>query len=86
MCFFVGDGVGDICQKDFDNDNTINSEDACPFDSKIQQTDFRNYEMVNLDPVGISQHDPEWIIKNDGAEIEQILNSDPGLAIGEYRS
>lgn len=35
-----------------------------------------------LDPEGVSQDDPNWEIFNDGAEITQTKNSDPGLAVG----
>lgn len=37
---------------------------------------------VRLDPEGTSQQDPNWEIANEGAEILQTLNSDPGLAVG----
>lgn len=37
---------------------------------------------VRLDPEGESQQDPNWVITNEGAEILQTLNSDPGLAVG----
>lgn len=35
-----------------------------------------------LDPEGDSQDDPNWEIFNQGAEITQTKNSDPGLAVG----
>jgi hypothetical protein len=37
---------------------------------------------VRLDPEGESQQDPNWSINNEGAEVVQTLNSDPGLAVG----
>ncbi|KAL6437051.1 hypothetical protein ACFW04_004985 [Cataglyphis niger] len=76
------DGIGDICWNDNDNDTVINSHDNCPNNSLIWATDFRKYKTLNLDPVGKAQEDPVWRIHNDGAEIWQLLNSDPGIAIG----
>ncbi|XP_046970166.1 cartilage oligomeric matrix protein isoform X2 [Vanessa cardui] len=77
-----GDGVGNLCDNDFDGDNVTNALDNCPNNSRIYRTDFRNYMTVRLDPEGTSQQDPNWEIANEGAEILQTLNSDPGLAVG----
>ncbi|XP_072943066.1 thrombospondin-3 [Epargyreus clarus] len=77
-----GDGIGDACFKDSDGDKVPDGLDNCPNNSKIFRTDFRNYMTVRLDPEGESQQDPNWEITNEGAEIQQTLNSDPGLAVG----
>ncbi|VEN56410.1 unnamed protein product [Callosobruchus maculatus] len=76
------DGYGDACQDDFDDDGIINVNDNCPNNSLIYQTDFSKYKTVILDPEGAAQNDPNWVIYNEGAEIVQTLNSDPGLAVG----
>ncbi len=39
-------------------------------------------QTIVLDPEGDSQIDPYWVIYNNGAEIVQTMNSDPGLAVG----
>ncbi|CAB3257252.1 unnamed protein product [Arctia plantaginis] len=75
-------GIGDACEDDFDGDKIHNDIDNCPNNSKIFRTDFRNYMTIRLDPEGESQLDPNWEIANQGAEILQTLNSDPGLAVG----
>ena len=46
----------------------------------------RSYQTVVLDPEGDSQIDPNWVIYNNGAEIVQTMNSDPGLAVGRVIS
>lgn len=58
------------------------SKDNCPRNGHIMRSNFNNFTTVALDPEGISQDDPYWVILNDGAEIFQRYNSDPGLAIG----
>uniref|UniRef100_T1IWS2 TSP C-terminal domain-containing protein n=1 Tax=Strigamia maritima TaxID=126957 RepID=T1IWS2_STRMM len=75
-------GVGDLCEEDWDGDKVPNYLDVCPNNSLIDSTDFRSYQTVVLDPEGESQIDPNWVIYNQGAEIMQTMNSDPGLAVG----
>uniref|UniRef100_A0A3B3VEH6 Si:ch211-43f4.1 n=1 Tax=Poecilia latipinna TaxID=48699 RepID=A0A3B3VEH6_9TELE len=77
-----GDGVGDVCEKDFDNDTIIDPIDACPENAEVTLTDFREYQTVVLDPEGDAQIDPNWVVLNQGREIVQTMNSDPGLAVG----
>uniref|UniRef100_A0A8C2IAM7 Thrombospondin 4a n=1 Tax=Cyprinus carpio TaxID=7962 RepID=A0A8C2IAM7_CYPCA len=76
------DGVGDDCVGDFDKDHVIDRIDTCPENAEITLTDFRAYQTVVLDPEGEAQIDPNWVVLNQGMEIVQTMNSDPGLAVG----
>uniref|UniRef100_A0A673M7T6 Thrombospondin-4-B-like n=1 Tax=Sinocyclocheilus rhinocerous TaxID=307959 RepID=A0A673M7T6_9TELE len=76
------DGVGDDCAGDFDKDHVIDRIDTCPENAEITLTDFRAYQTVVLDPEGEAQIDPNWVVLNQGMEIVQTMNSDPGLAVG----
>ncbi|XP_050965787.1 thrombospondin-4a [Labeo rohita] len=76
------DGVGDACTGDFDHDQVIDRIDTCPENAEITLTDFRAYQTVVLDPEGEAQIDPNWVVLNQGMEIVQTMNSDPGLAVG----
>ncbi|XP_071476571.1 cartilage oligomeric matrix protein-like [Diadema antillarum] len=75
------DGHGDACDSDFDKDGVIDTEDACPENPNIYSTDLRTYQTVVLDPEGEAQVDPRWIVFDEGRQIIQTINSDPGLAI-----
>ncbi|XP_066492493.1 cartilage oligomeric matrix protein [Tiliqua scincoides] len=76
------DGIGNACEDDFDSDRVIDRIDVCPENAEVTLTDFRAYQTVVLDPEGDAQIDPNWIVLNQGMEIVQTMNSDPGLAVG----
>lgn len=57
--------------------------DNCPNNSLISTTDFRQMQVIMLDPEGTSQSDPNWEIFANGSEITQTLNSDPGIMLGD---
>uniref|UniRef100_A0A8C2K475 Cartilage oligomeric matrix protein n=2 Tax=Cyprinus carpio TaxID=7962 RepID=A0A8C2K475_CYPCA len=77
-----GDGIGNVCENDFDNDTYSDFIDVCPENAEVTLTDFRTYQTVVLDPEGDAQIDPNWVVLNQGREIVQTMNSDPGLAVG----
>ncbi|XP_061539025.1 cartilage oligomeric matrix protein [Phycodurus eques] len=77
-----GNGRGNVCETDFDNDTIIDTIDVCPENAEVTLTDFREYQTVVLDPEGDAQIDPNWVVLDQGREIVQTMNSDPGLAVG----
>ncbi len=110
--WFTGDGIGNVCENDFDNDTFSDIIDVCPENAEVTLTDFRTYQTVVLDPEGDAQIDPNWVVLNQvcpllsaswrfrkvltvetlprnahlfqqGREIVQTMNSDPGLAVGK---
>lgn len=59
-----GDGVGNLCEDDFDSDRVIDRIDVCPENAEVTLTDFRAFQTVVLDPEGDAQIDPNWIVLN----------------------
>lgn len=59
-----GNGVGDVCEDDFDNDAVVDPLDVCPESAEVTLTDFRAYQTVILDPEGDAQIDPNWVVLN----------------------
>lgn len=59
-----GNGVGDVCEDDFDNDAVADPLDVCPESAEVTLTDFRAYQTVVLDPEGDAQIDPNWVVLN----------------------
>lgn len=57
-------GVGDVCETDFDNDAVLDVVDVCPESAEVTLTDFRAFQTVVLDPEGDAQIDPNWVVLN----------------------
>ena len=59
----LGDGVGDACEGDNDGDWIEDNVEICPDNKFISQTNFNNYQTIDLDPTDDStQPDPKWVI------------------------
>lgn len=78
----LANGVGDVCENDFDNDAVLDWMDVCPESAEVTLTDFRAYQTVILDPEGDAQIDPNWVVLNQvsrGAGVCQQRAEDSGL-------
>lgn len=83
IIFFPVNGRGDACEYDFDGDGIPDPNDACPENVNIWRTDLSRFRTILLDPLGTEQYDPNWIVRNNGMELVQTTNSDPGMATGK---
>lgn len=72
-----GDGVGNLCEDDFDRDLVIDRIDVCPENAEVTLTDFRAFQTVVLDPEGDAQIDPNWIVLN---QVRSLLRRGRGVS------
>ena len=79
------DGVGDICYRNFDGDSLLDEFDTCPSNAKIDRTDFRAIQPIAMGENIWKQPQPRWQFRNQGKEIQQLVNSAPGIAIGSAK-
>ena len=77
--------MGNVCQDNCDGDAALDADDACSCNAQIQFTDFRNIQPIPMGENSYQQPDPVWEFKNEGKEIQQKLNSAPGIAIGSAK-
>jgi syndecan 4 len=70
--FQPGNGIGDVCEDDFDNDAVVDPLDVCPESAEVTLTDFRAYQTVVLDPEGDAQIDPNWVVLNQVLKAERL--------------
>ena len=70
----LGNSIGDACEWDFDGDGTENDRDVCPFDSKIEMTDFTNLLEVPLD--SLVPNDTTWLssehVRHQKEHVEEL--------------
>ena len=61
--FASGDGRGDACEDDWDNDGVPDTKDICPSNSDVSKTDFSDFMPVSLNPNSQQyQVKPRWMI------------------------
>ena len=80
-----GDGIGDICYRNFDGDSLLDEFDTCPSNAKIDRTDFRAIQPIAMGENTWGQPQPLWQFRDEGKEIQQLVNSAPGIAIGKAK-
>ena len=58
----TGNGRGDPCDGDFDNDKVPDAEDPCPVDHHCTRTDFTKMITVELNPYESPSIPPVWVV------------------------
>ena len=64
VIYNIVNGRGDVCDDDYDGDLILDLYDDCPAHKNITTIDFRTLILIPLDPIGVSQRDPRWVVKN----------------------
>jgi len=75
-----GDGIGDACQDDCDQDGVSDADDVCECDPSKSKTDFTGLVTHN---VGTGGTQPIWEFTDGGKQIKQTKNSIATLALGD---
>eukprot|EP00795_Rhopilema_esculentum_P007442 gene7442-13206_t len=76
-------GIGDACEDDDDGDGVDNDKDDFPLNASKNQTDFRVSDMVIFDGKGTAQDPPKWFQFDQGREILQTINGNPGALLSK---
>jgi len=76
-------GIGDVCEDDDDGDGVKNDDDDFPLNFKKNQTDFRVSDTVIFDGKGTAQAPPQWFQFDEGRELWQAVNGNPGALLGK---
>ena len=62
---YLGNGIGDKCEEDFDKDGVNDDIDDCPDNKLISTTDFRTGEIVMLATDDQKSHKPpHWVFRD----------------------
>ena len=69
-------GIGDVCENDFDSDGVQDSDDVCPYNNLIFDTDFTGSDTFELDKGSAA-----WNIQK--TSITETANCCTPLAIGK---
>lgn len=58
----TGNGLGDPCDGDFDDDKVPDAEDACPVNHHCTRTDFNRMIAVELNPFESPSTPAAWVV------------------------
>ena len=79
MVTFTENGIGDVCENDYDGDSFTNDIDICPRNREIDRADFVVFHQVPL----YHKRKPVWRVHPNGLEIVQEKLSSSGIAVGK---
>lgn len=58
----IGNGLGDPCDGDFDDDKVPDDKDACPVNHHVTRTDFTRLQKINLSPFEERSRPAVWVV------------------------
>ena len=71
VLYVLGNGVGNACSTDSDDDGVLDNEDFCPNNPSLNQLSLEPNTLVNLDPsmVDVNTTHPQFRVNHDGKEV-----------------